>query len=399
MKKYVIHYIFLLNIFFVFVSMHAAVIKPWTFLVYMAAANDLNNYALYDLQEMTKVGSSPYVNIIVYLTIQEEGQPKQTKKLYIEKGHIEQIGPVMMRDSGDISSLAEALQWACLDYPSDHIVVDLWNHGDGILNRSKSPSKGLCHDVDTGHYLTDRDCFHAFAWVKDMIRGGKKFDVIVCDACLCASLEMAYTFSSCADYFVASEETIPKNGFQYMYLLNLLAIQSLDALSLAKLIVNVYDKECSGMSNYTLSATDLNAVVSLVTNVNGVAQILSSQLRGKNGAASKSVIKKCMNSNACSSFDKGIYIDICHFYKNLLKAVTNLKLPKSVSQQFKQLLVTGIELFSKIIKANVMSKNYKQQLGGLSIYFNKHSIDPSYYGLYWTEHNPNWLSFLEAYVG
>jgi hypothetical protein len=47
----------------------------------------------------------------------------------------------------------------------------------------------------------------------------------------------------------------------------------------------------------------------------------------------------------------------------------------------------------------VMSKNYKQQLGGLSIYFGKNSINPSYYGLYWTENNPNWLSFLEAYVG
>ena len=52
----------------------------------------------------------------------------------------------------------------------------------------------------------------------------------------------------------------------------------------------------------------------------------------------------------------------------------------------------GINLFSKVIKANITSKNYRQA-GGLSIYFARHSIDPSYYGLYWTEQSPNWLNF------
>jgi len=43
-------------------------------------------------------------------------------------------------------------------------------------------------------------------------------------------------------------------------------------------------------------------------------------------------------------------------------------------------------LFSDIIKAR------------LTIYFSRHFIDPSYYGLYWTQHNPNWLNFLEAFL-
>jgi hypothetical protein len=50
-----------------------------------------------------------------------------------------------------------------------------------------------------------------------------------------------------------------------------------------------------------------------------------------------------------------------------------------------------------VIKANVMSSNYSQA-GGLSIYFSRYYIDPSYYGLYWTQNNPNWLSFLEAFI-
>ena len=110
--------------FFIFMT-DAAIQKPWTFLVYMAAANDLNPFAPLDLQEMMQAGSNANVNIIVYLTYQEDGKPKVTRKLYIEKGSMTQIGDSMVRDSGDVATFQEALQWACTDYPSDHIAVVL----------------------------------------------------------------------------------------------------------------------------------------------------------------------------------------------------------------------------------------------------------------------------------
>jgi len=398
MKKHIMQGFFFVNVLFVTCSVQAVVTKPWTFVVYMAAANDLNPFALYDLKEMMQIGSSPFVNIIVYLTIQQDGQPKQTKKLYVEKGSLVQIGPVMERDSGDVATLAEALQWACLDYPSEHMSVVLWDHGSGPLNRRPAISRGICYDFDTGHYLTDRDCLNAFSWVRNVVRGGKNFDIIACDACLLASVEMAYTFSSCADYFVASEETIPGNGFQYAYLLSQLKTGSLDALSFAQQMVSSYGKEYIGTVDYTLSVTDLSVVNQLVDNVNAVAQILLSQLKGKNFAISKKVIKKCLDTKNCPSFDQGVYIDLCQFYRNLLKNASGLKLSQAVTNQFKQTLTVGIALFSKIIKTQAVSNNYKN-VGGLSIYFARHSVEPSYYGLYWTEKNPNWLGFLEAYVG
>lgn len=398
MKKQIMRYLFLIYFICISYSLQAVPNKPWTFLVYIAAANDLNPYALLDLQEMMKVGSTPFVNVIVYLTIQEDGKSKQTKKLYVEKGSLQQIGPVLNRDSGDVATLTEALQWACLDYPSEHVAVVLWDHGSGPLNRKKSSVRGICYDFDTGHYLTDRDCLDAFSWARDRVNGGRKFDIIACDACLLASLEMAYTFSSCADYFVASEETIPGNGFQYAFLLNSFAKQSLDALSFAKLMVSSYAKEYAGTLDYTLSVADLSKINLLVDNVNAVAQVLSSQLKSKNSVVSKAVIKKCIHRKDCPSFDDGVYIDLCQFYRNLLKNVDGLKLSKAVTQQFKKIVAAGIALFPKIIKAQVMSKNYKQ-LGGLSMYFSRHSIDPSYYGLYWTAKNSNWLNFLEAFIG
>jgi len=395
MKRLVTNLVIFTILIFASTSSKGAIVKPWTVFVYIAAANDLNPYALRDLREMMQVGSSPYLNIVVYLTIQEDGKSKQTKKLYVEKGQLSQIGPVMERDSGDVATFTEALQWACLDYPSDRMAVVLWDHGSGPLNRRQSLNRGICYDYDTGHYLTDRDCLDALSWACEKVRGGKKFDIVACDACLLASLEMAYTFASCADYFVASEETIPGNGFQYAYLLNKLSLQSLDTLSFVKLMVSSYEKEYLGTLNYTLSAIDLNIVNQLTHNVNVVAQILSSNLKGKNSSASRTTIKKSIKS--CISFDNGIYIDLCMFYKNILKNISQLKLPKVVTQQFKRTLMTGIDLFSTAVKAQVTSRNYKQ-VGGLSMYFSRYAIEPSYYGLYWTEKNPNWLNFLESYL-
>jgi len=399
MKKVLLKGLLFVSASFFMCMASANIQKPWTFLVYLAAANDLNPFAALDLQEMMRVGSNEIVNIIVYMTLQEDGQPKVTKKFYVEKGSLVQIGETMVRDSGDVATLEEALQWACVDYPSDHIAVVLWDHGSGPLNRTRlvMAPKGVCYDFDTGHYLTDRDCLQAFSWARDYLRGGKKFDIIAFDACLLASLEMAYTFSSCADYFVASEETIPGDGYQYAYILKQFATNNPDPLSFAKLIVSAYKQEYTGTPDYTLSATDLNALRPLVDNCNSVAQVLTSQLQGKNKTAAKSTIRKCISTSVCPSFDDGIYIDLCQFYRNLLKNSAGFRFSSSVLSQFKQLLNTGISLFTTTIKANVTSTNYRQA-GGLSIYFSRYSIDPSYYGLYWTEKNPNWLNFLEAYL-
>lgn len=394
---------FLKSLLFVSVSLFSCVAdaamakKPWTFLVYLAAANDLNSFASLDMAEMMKVGSSANINIIVYLTLQEDGKSKVTKKLYINKGSMTQIGSDMVRDSGDVATLQEALQWACVDYPSDRMAVVMWDHGSGPLNRSKLMSKGVCYDFDTGHYLTDRDCLQAFSWARDTLRGGKKFDIIAFDACLLASLEMAYTLSSCADYMVASEETIPGDGYQYAYLLTPFIKGTLDSLSFAKHMIAAYKQEYTGTWDFTLSATDLNAVKGLVNNCNAIAQVLKTQLKGKDKTTVKSTIKKCVSPSSCLAFDEGTYIDLCQFYKNLLKNISGLKLSSSVATQFKQMLNNGINLFATIIKANVKSSNYSQA-NGLSMYFARYAIDSSYYDLYWTEKNPSWLNFLQAYV-
>jgi len=373
--------------------------KPWTVLVYMAAANDLNPYALLDLQEMMRVGSNDNVNILVYLTLQQDGEEKVTKQLYINKGSMTQVGPDMIRDSGSVETLKEALEWAFVRYPSDHKAIIFWDHGSGDLNRFKKQlsHRGVCYDYDTGNYLTDKDCIDALNWARVTFFKLKRFDIIAFDACLMASLAMAYTLSFNANYMVASQETIPGDGYQYAYLLSPFTKGTLDPLAFAKNMVSAYKQEYTGTLDYTLSATDLREVQSLVYNSNAISDVLTTQLKGKDKTIVKSTIKKCVSSLNCLSFDDGNYIDLCQFYKNLLKNISGLKLSSAMATQFKNTLNTAINLFPTVVKANVKSINYSQA-NGLSMYFGRYAIEPSYYNLIWTKENPQWLNFLQAYL-
>lgn len=399
MVKKILQYLLIISVFFLNMQIDAAENKPWTILIYLAAANDLNPFAAYDLDEMMRVGSNENVNIIVYVTLQQDGEPKTTRKLYVVPGQMQQIGDVMVRDSGDVNTLEEALEWMCLDYPADHMAVVLWDHGSGPLNRDGSHMmpRGVCYDYDTGNYLTDRDCLQAFSWAQNTFRDGKKFDIIAFDACLMASVEMAYTLAPCADYLVASEETIPGDGFQYAYMMSPLRSIVMNGLDFARHMVAAYKQEYVGTLDYTLSATDLVAAQALVKNVNAVAQILTTQLKGINKVTVKSTIRKCISTSNCLSFDSGNYIDLLNFYKNLLTNIAGLKLPTASFSQMRSLLNGGIALLASVVKANVMSTNYSKA-GGLTMYMARYMVDASYPQLHWSQHNPQWLNFLKAYV-
>jgi hypothetical protein len=374
--------------------------KPWTFLVYLAGANDLDSFIQQNMDQMMEVGSNDKINILVYLSTHFAGKNKETKKLYINKGSFTQYGPTMSRDSGNVETFKSALAWACNDFPSDRIAVVLWDHGSGPLNRAPIPSseRGICYDFDTGHYLTDRDLLSAFSWARDTFRRGKKFDIVAFDACLMASLEIGVTLSSSVNYMVASEDSIPGYGFDYNLVLNQFRSRVLDPLSFAKRMVSAYQEEYARYSEYTLSAVDLQVIGSFVNNFNQVSQFLTNllKLQGSRGAAAKNVIKKSLSQYACPCF-AGIYVDILQFYKNILKNIPDLKVSIPDATDLQVLLSNGIAQFPYFVRANTVSNKYKQA-GGLTIYFDPARIDASYSQLYWTEINSAWFNLLKAYA-
>jgi hypothetical protein len=371
--------------------------KPWTFLVYLAADNTLNGEADPNIAQMVRTSSNSNVNILVYLNIKRDGEEKKTQKLVIQNGKIIQEGATTVEDSGAEQTFIKALTWAVTEYPSDHIVVDLWNHGSGSLNRCLK-ERGVCYDDTTGNYLTDLKYKSALENVMHLHRGGKKFDIIAFDACLMADIEVAYTLANYADYVANSQQTVPGPGYNYSYVLSLFGHQTPEPLTLAHWIVSQYDRyyKASGQS-YTFSLIDLSKMQEVVNSTNGVANLLKMAL--ENSATAATVIADCAALPNCPHFDEPTYIDLYTFYNNLHSKITSMQLDTTLHNSLNMALSNARSALKAAILANFHSSDFAKAQG-MSIYFADTSVgmEPSYMNLYWTYSNPQWASFLNQYL-
>lgn len=120
-------------------SVHTKKKARYTFIVYMAADNDLRRFAARNIKQMAAIGSiAKLINIVVHLDIRLAGNKKITRRYYIEKDrvlHVNAYDPeTQMMDSGLPETLISCCKWAIESYPADNYVLIIWNHGTGIID-------------------------------------------------------------------------------------------------------------------------------------------------------------------------------------------------------------------------------------------------------------------------
>lgn len=375
--------------------------RPWTFFVYMAADNNLNPEADENIAQMVKSSSSLNVYIVVHLNIKRANESKKTQKLVIQNGKISQIGATTVEDSGSDVTFLNALKWAVTDYPSDHLLVDLWDHGTGSLNRNAIVHRGVCYDDSTGHYMTDLMYKRAFDVIVNQYRGGQKIDILAFDACLMADIEVAFTLQNYADYLVASQQTVPGPGYDYTQVLSIFSHSTPDPVTFAKWIVTAYDHEYKPLQeSYTLSAMDLSKLTPAVTATNAIAKLLTTYLSADSTSALQAVIAKAADPSNCAHFDEPTYLDLYTFYANLYMNIGQMGLSNSNANKLKGVLRNGLTGISHCVFSNAHSNSDFAKVHGMSAYFVdvNSGIEPSYQPLYWTSANPAWFNFLTEYA-
>ena len=136
-------------------------------------------------------------------------------------------------DMGDKQTLINFLNWVNERYEADNVILQFSNHGGGprsapiyaktedgfSIKIDNSGRRALCWDDSnfslTGEsFLKTRDVSDALAaagYGED-----NKLDMILMDVCLGASVEDSYQFKDYANYLVASPNTIPGMGMDYV---------------------------------------------------------------------------------------------------------------------------------------------------------------------------------------
>ncbi len=234
----------------------------WTIMVYVVGDNDLEGYALVDINEM-EAGLKTYgpgspVRVIVYVDRSEgdyefqsnnplvrevaQANPEWSGAKIFEIVHdtSPRIASKLLKDlgeqdSGDPRTLATFIKFAMSYAPAQHYALIIWDHGSG------PGVVGI--DFDNGRdFLTLRELSYALS------TAGAKVDVMGFDACLMGTIETAYELRNYASYLVASEESEPADGWPYDAILSRLSsaptMSARDlALTMAKDYIAYYREE------------------------------------------------------------------------------------------------------------------------------------------------------------
>ncbi|MEX0671769.1 MAG: clostripain-related cysteine peptidase [Candidatus Babeliales bacterium] len=418
-------------------------IKPWTFIVYIAGANDLSYFASLNIEQMKRVGSTQNLNIVV-----QHMRPgnRNAYRCLIGKNTLLNVENLDNKvDSGSPKALIDCCRWAIENYPAQNYALILWNHGTGIIDPvfkkgvnpselfsynptnnlmefdrtvgfldfmnaleqkedlyEKNGKRGICVDERFRTYINNQQLDAALKIICEKYLAGKKFSIIAFDACLMAMLEVANIVKNYAHILTASQELELGAGWPYESVLAPLANNNLTPQAFATHIVEAYQANYDKITqDYTHSAVNLDLLNQLEENVHNVATLLLESLRNQKNDTIKNIIKMCRQKRLCTSFDGTNYIDLHHFYRNLLRNLdyfkyTNVQQGNETRDTLRTLLETGRQLIETISFTNKVGKNL-HEARGLSIYFPSHRIDSSYHITTFAQSN-NWINFVAQYL-
>ena len=149
-----------------------------------------------------------------------------------------------------------------------------------------------------------------------------------------------------------------------------------------------------------MSVIDLENIDLLEKNVDDVANLLMKGLSNQKNNSVKKMIKVSRNRLVCTHFDEPSYIDLHHFYGNLLANINHIELLDGSERQFKrelaEFLGEGRELIEEIILCHTEGESLCMA-HGISIYFPERRIHSSYGKTIFAQEN-QWMDFLINYL-
>ncbi len=162
---------------------------------------------------------------------------------------------------GSSSTLSDFLEWGMENYPAEHYVLIMDDHGTGL-------GGSMIDETSADDRLTLTETKTALATA---VSSYQKLDILVMNACLMGMIEDGYQFKDMADYYVASENLQWVYSEGYTETLEQFTSAS-SALEVAKAYMDGYaDEMAEDGSSYTMSVADLSQAVALKAAIENLA--------------------------------------------------------------------------------------------------------------------------------
>jgi hypothetical protein len=287
----------------------------WTYMVYLDGDNNLEAAAVDDFLEMSSVGSSANVDIVVqfdrisgYSTAYDDWT--DTRRFHITAGMTPTIANSLVSvgeaNMGDPETLLNFIRWGRAAYPATNYAVVLWDHGSGWTLRDPDEilTKGIAYDDTSADNINMPEMRSVLSTFTSA--GANPIELFGLDACLMAMIEVDNQIKPYADVRVTSQETEPADGWPHNTILaGLVANPGWTASQLATRIVDDY--YTSYGNNQTQSAVNLG---SLYTSLNTATNTFANTLI----AWAPYYRTEITNArNAAQTFSNLTYIDLWDF--------------------------------------------------------------------------------------
>ena len=351
-------------------------LKALTLLVYMAADNELESYALTNLKQM-EWANYENMNVLVLLDRSEdydktngnwtdtrlfEVAHDENKRSYIisQKIECEPLGLSKTSstelDMGDYNVLKTFIEFARANYTAEKYALIIWGHGTGwrYSNIENPSSRAVAIDDNTNSYICIKDLGTALK--------NQELSVIGFDCCFGSVFENLYELKNCAQYIAACPGLSPSVGWNYNFLLQTLSESDFSAEEIA-----------SAMKQSTkaqITITQTSKISNIMNALENFSKVLSTSIT--NEETRKAVLTSLINTKSYSNtqYPCDIFIDI-NAMAQLYTNCTNeqLKLASENLANATDSLQIGlhlIEITSSGVLASSHSQNYRKNTSNTS---------------------------------
>jgi hypothetical protein len=258
--------------------------ETWTIMVFMNAANNLDADSIVNEAQMEQIAQTPTsaTRMVIQWKLSASPQagstdvsdhPFEGTRRYLEvkggKQLVQDMGQGI--DMGSAATLQNFVNWSVQNYPAQHYMLVVWDHGDGWTFKLKRPRargfRGISYDQETGNHINVNQLAGAIS--------PNKLDIISFDACQMQMLEVEAGLTGVANLMVCSEDNTPDPGYPYDTAFSQFYLNPTGNLTaLAKAIVDAdiaryEDDPTYGGSPISQSVVDLTKVGSVTSALNG----------------------------------------------------------------------------------------------------------------------------------
>ena len=368
-------------------------------MVYLAADNDLETYAIADLNELEMVGSTSRVSVVAQLDRSpgydsSNGDWTTTRRYYVTKDDdTSTINSELIQDMGELDmaapgTLTDFVEWATETYPGDHYLLVLWDHGRGWRTRAMMAT-GMQRQIKAIHIDDTDGSEMSLAELSEAFLSIPRMDVVLFDACLMGMLEVAYSIRDYADMMVASEENVPMTGQPYDRILSRLTSDpGISPYSFSMVMVDEYiDHYASYDSTFTASAIFLSSIDDVASAADQLAGAISANMDEV-----RSDVRTAQQRTQHYDFDKSVYDDykdLYDFARHVRQLVTNAEVQSAAKAVMDA--VNGAVLYQRS-SGHLVLDSY-----GISIYLPDPGYIPIQYSFIEFAQDTQWDEFLESY--